>query len=67
MRSQYAPEKALSRLAIPAGLQIYINDLTVPIHRPPQAVLLAVDLYENFIDVECVAVATMSPLQSSTI
>ena len=67
MASEKALEEALRRSTIPAGLEKNINDFAILIHCTPQIVLLAVDLYEDFIDEECVAVTLVLPLQSSSI
>jgi hypothetical protein len=61
------PEEALSSSPVPFGLKIYIDDLTILVHGPPQKVLLAVDLHKNFINVESVSVALMPLLQPSGI
>jgi len=45
-------------------LKIHINDFPVLIHGSPQVMLLAIDLHENFVDIEGIAVATMPSLQS---
>ena len=45
-------------------LQRLIRD-SLTCQYPPQVVLLAVDLYEDFIDVEGVGVSTMLPLKSA--
>jgi len=47
------------------GRQEYINHLTILIHGPPKIMLLAVDLYEDFIDIEIIAIASVFSLQSS--
>ena len=60
--------KALSRLVSVAsgGLKCEFarDNLAVLIYSSPQIMLLAVDLYEDFIDVEGVAVASVLSLQS---
>ena len=61
------PEEALSSSPIPFGLKIYIDDLTILVHGPPQIVLLAVDLHKNFINVESVSVALVPSFQPSGI
>jgi hypothetical protein len=48
-------------------LEKYINDLAILIHCSPQIVLLAVDLDENFIDVERIAVTPLFALKASGI
>ncbi len=42
-------------------------NLAILIHRSPKVMLFAIDLHEDFIDVEGVAVSTMPPLQSSSV
>jgi hypothetical protein len=51
------------RNTISLCLKIHINDLTILIHCTPEIMLLAVYLHEDFIDVECVAIALMLSLQ----
>ena len=51
----------------PPGLKIHIHHLTILINRPPQIVLLAVDLHEYFIDQEGIAIAPMHSLQYSSV
>jgi hypothetical protein len=58
-------EEAFCSCAISLGLEIHINYFTVLIHGSPQVMLLAIDSYEYFIDVECVAEASMFSLESS--
>jgi hypothetical protein len=48
-------------------LQIHIHHLTTLVHSPPQVMLLAVYFYEDFIDIECVAIPLMFALQSSRV
>jgi hypothetical protein len=57
MVPQQASEKAFSRSPIPFGLKIHINDFSILIDRSPQVLLLAIDLHEDFIDVEGIAIA----------
>ena len=64
-RSQQASEEELCCCAIAPGLQEYINNFTILIDGPPQAMLLAVDPYEYLIDVESIAIAPVLSLQSS--
>jgi len=59
------PEEALGSRTISASLKEHINYIPVLIDRPPQIVLLAIDLHEDFINVERVAVAVMSAFQST--
>ena len=63
MTPQQAPEESLSRSPIPSGLQIHINDLAVLVYSPPQVILLVVDLDEDLIDEESIAVALMLSFQ----
>ncbi len=58
-------EESLCSSTIPLGLQIHIHHFTVLVYGPPQVMLLAIDLYEGFIDVECIAIASVLTLQSS--
>jgi hypothetical protein len=46
-------------------LQKHINNLTILVNRPPEIMLLAIDLHKDFINVEGIAVALMLSLQSS--
>ena len=48
-------------------MKIHINDFTILVDRPPQIVLLAVYLYEDFIDVERVAIASVFTFESSSV
>lgn len=50
---------------ISAGFKVNIKYISVQIHGAPQIVLLGSDLYEDFINVECVAVALMAAFQST--
>jgi len=67
MRSQEALEESLSGGTIPSRLEIYINHLTILVHCPPQIMLLAINFYEDFIDVEGVTVALMLSFQTAGI
>jgi len=67
MRSQEALEESLGSGAIPSRLEIYINHLTILIHSPPEIMLLAINLYEDFIDVEGVTVALTLSFQTAGI
>ena len=60
-------EEALGRSPIPASLQIYIYYLAVLVNCAPEVMLLAIDLDEDFIDVEGITVASMLSLQPSSI
>ena len=48
-------------------LKIDINHFTVPVDSPPQIMLLAVDLHEDFIDIEGISVVSMTSLQTAGI
>ena len=63
--TQQSLEEPLGRRTISASLKVYIHDIPALIGSPPQIMLLAIDLHEDFIDVECVAVALVSALQST--
>jgi hypothetical protein len=64
---QQTLEEAFRSCPITAGLQIYINYLTTLIHRSPKIMLLAIDLDEDFIDVEGIAAALMLSFQTAGI
>ena len=53
--SYKAPEETFRRGSITLCLQVDINHLAILVNSTPQVMLLAVDLYEDFIDVESVA------------
>jgi len=48
-------------------LEINVNHFTVLVYRAPKIMLPAVDLYEDFIDVEGVTESLMSSFQSTGI
>ncbi|MFT4873686.1 MAG: hypothetical protein ACJARU_000137 [Congregibacter sp.] len=48
------------RDSIPFSLKQYINQLPILVHSAPQVMLLAIDLHEDLVDVEGIAVASMS-------
>jgi hypothetical protein len=56
-------DEPLRRSAIASRLQENINDLPILLHGPPQVILLCVDLYEDFIDVEGISVSSVLSLQ----
>jgi hypothetical protein len=59
--SSYEPlEETLSRRAVPAWLQKYVDHLAILIYRSPQVLLLSADLHEYFINVKCIA-ETLAP------
>lgn len=64
---QQTPKEPLGSRPIAFGLEKYINYVAILIHSPPQVVLLAVYLYEYFIDIEDIAVAPMLSLQTSCV
>ena len=61
--SQHALEESPGRCAISFILDIDINHLAILIHSSPKLVALDIDLYEDFIDVEGIAVTSMSSLK----
>ena len=65
MRSQEALEESFSSRTIPSRLEIYVNHLTILVDCPPQIMLFAINLYEDFIDVEGVTVALMLSFQTA--
>ena len=67
MASQYPFEEPICSSPVTFFLQIHVNHFTVLICRSPQVMLLAVDLNENVIDVERVAVASVFSFQSSSV
>ena len=58
-------EESLSCSPISLCLEININHFAILIYCTPEVMLLAVDLYKNFIDEKCVTIATVLSLQSS--
>ena len=67
MASQYPFEEPICSSPVTFFLQIHVNHFTVLICRSPQVMLLAVDLNENVIDVERVAVASVFSFQSTEV
>ena len=67
MTAQKSLEKALCSSTIALRLKKHIDNISVLIHGSPQVMQLAVDLYEDFINVESVAVTTVLSPQSSRI
>jgi len=63
MRSHQWLEEALRCNTITLGLKINIYYLTIFVDCSPQIMLLAIDLHEDFIDVEGIAVASVFSLQ----
>ena len=58
-------DEPLCRCSISLSLEIHINQLTILIDRSPEIMLLAVDLYKDFVNVESVAVASVFSLKPS--
>ena len=67
MAFQQAFEKTLCSLAVSTPLHKHINDFAILIHSTPQILLLASDLYENFVDEDSIAVASMRSPQSACV
>jgi hypothetical protein len=67
MGTNQSPKESLCRCPIPPRLQVDIYDLAILIHCSPQVVLFAIYLYEHFVNVECVTVASVFSLQSSRV
>jgi hypothetical protein len=57
-------EETFSCGTIASRLQEYINDFAILINRTPKVVLFAIDLYEDFINEECVAITAVFPFQA---
>jgi hypothetical protein len=55
MTTQKSLEESLGSGTVSASLKVYIYYIPLLVHSPPQIVLLTSDLYEDLIDVECVA------------
>ena len=53
--------------SIPRCLKVHINYFAILINSPPQVMLLAIYLYEYFINVEGISVTTVLALQSAGI
>ena len=64
MASLQSHEKALGGRPIPLGLWIHINDLSFLIYGPPQIVLLAIDLCEDLVDIECITMSLVPRFQT---
>jgi hypothetical protein len=60
-------KEALGRRSVTTGLQEYIYYFAILIHSTSKVVLLAVDLDEDFIDLEGVAIVTMLSFQAAGI
>jgi len=48
-------------------LEEYINHIAILIYSTPKIILLAVDLDEDFVDVESIAIASMLSFQAASI
>lgn len=60
-------EKPLCCFGVSPLLDIDIDYLSILVNSPPKVVLLSVDLYENFINKECVTLALMTESQPLSI
>ncbi len=60
-------EKALCGSAVSAGLQIDIDHFSILIHSAPQVLLFTIDLHEDLIEVEGIAVTKVSLLESTRV
>jgi hypothetical protein len=60
-------EEALGCSPISLRPKVDINDLSILVYGSPQIMLLAIDLHEDFIDVECVAKASVLSLKPSSV
>ena len=67
MATQQPLEEPLSCSTIPFRLQIDIHHLPVLIDSPPQIMLFAIYLYEDFIEVKSVTVTSVLAFQSACI
>jgi len=67
MISQQTLEKPLCCRSVPPGMQINIYHFAILVNSCPQVMLLAVNLHEEFINEESIAVALVLPLQSARI
>ena len=56
-------EKALCSRSISASLQVHIYYLPVLVNGAPEIVLFASDLYEDLINVECIAIPSVPTIQ----
>ncbi len=64
VHADQAIEESLSRIAVPARLQKYIDHLTVLVNRSPQIVLFALNFHEYFIYIESVTIALVISTKS---
>ena len=60
-------EEALCCSAISARLSIDIDHFSILIHSTPQILLLAIDLHEDLVDEERIAITTVSPFKTTSI
>ena len=60
-------EEAFCSSAISPGLQEHVDYLAILVYRPPQVMLLTIDLDEHFVDEKGITVAPMFSLQSAGI
>ena len=60
-------EEALCCSAISARLSIDIDHFSILIHSTPQILLLAIDLHDDLIDVERIAVTTVLLFESTSV
>ena len=61
------PEESLRCRAISSSLQIDVDHFSILIHSPPQILLLTIDLHEDLVDEERIAITTVSPFQTTSI
>ena len=55
------------RHQVSTSLQIDIDHFSILIHSAPQILLLTIDLHEDLVEVECIAVTTVSLLESTRV
>jgi hypothetical protein len=67
MASQQTPEEALCSSPITLCLKVHINHFAILIDCPPEVMLLAIDLYEDFVNEERVAIASVLSFQAASI
>ena len=58
-----SPEKPFSCGSISSCLEIHINHFAILINSAPQVMLLAIDLYKDFIDEEGISIASVLTFQ----
>jgi hypothetical protein len=64
VHADQALEESLSRIAVPARLQKYIDHLTVLVNSSPQIVLFTLNFHEYFIYIESVTIALVISTKS---